>query len=36
MPRHWGETWDENHTHSERTGAIIAAAIRVWMYTSPR
>jgi GxxExxY protein len=29
MPRHWGETWDENHPHSELTGSIIAAAIRV-------
>ena len=35
MPKHWGETWDENHPHSELTGTIIAAAIRVQKALGP-
>ena len=35
MPHPWGETWDENHPHSELTGAIIAAAIRVQKALGP-
>jgi hypothetical protein len=35
MSKHWGETWDENHPHSELTGTIIAAAIRVQKALGP-
>ena len=36
MVQRWGETWSEDHPHSERTGAIIAAAIRVQKAQSSR
>ncbi len=35
MPKHWGATWAEKHPHSELTGAIIAAAIRVQKALGP-
>ena len=36
MVQRWGETWSEDHPHSELTGAIIAAAIRVQNALGPR
>jgi len=33
--RHWHETWEDNHPHSDLTGAIIGAAIRVQKALGP-